>query len=182
MAFQFSSTAFRFPRNPRNSIYGGKYTKDHYSSFVFPATRSPSFVISTTMSTSPQHGPPCVFSPLRGVFLVVVINPLHCHRRSPCCITLQSDWIVLQVPLPLMHIVFAITMPSELSSCPSCDVLCCCLFDPACLAPRPCAAINRHCPWAAWIDPLPLPSTITANDLALLPIPSPSSHAIVSHP
>ncbi len=45
MAFQFSSTAFRFPRNPRKSIYGEKYTKDRYSSFVFFATRSPSFVI-----------------------------------------------------------------------------------------------------------------------------------------
>ncbi len=46
-AFRFSSTAFHFPRNPRKSIYGGKYMKDHYSSFVFPATRSPSFVIAT---------------------------------------------------------------------------------------------------------------------------------------
>jgi hypothetical protein len=55
--FQFSSTAFCFPRNPRKSIYGGKYMKDHYLSFVFPATRSPSFVIPTTLSTSPQHTP-----------------------------------------------------------------------------------------------------------------------------
>ncbi len=47
MAFQFSSTAFLFPRHPRKSIYGGKYTKDHHSSFVFPATCSPSFVIAT---------------------------------------------------------------------------------------------------------------------------------------
>jgi hypothetical protein len=45
-AFRFSSTAFLFPRNPRKSIYGGKYTKDHHSSFVFPATCSPSFVIA----------------------------------------------------------------------------------------------------------------------------------------
>ncbi len=44
-AFQFSSMAFRFPRNLRKSIYGGKYMKDHYLSFVFPATRSPSSVI-----------------------------------------------------------------------------------------------------------------------------------------
>jgi hypothetical protein len=44
-AFQFSSTAFSFPRNPRKSIYGSKYTKNHYLSFVFPATCSPSFVI-----------------------------------------------------------------------------------------------------------------------------------------
>ncbi len=45
-AFQFSSTAFRFPRNPRKSFYGEKYTKDCYSSFVFFATHSPSFVIT----------------------------------------------------------------------------------------------------------------------------------------
>ncbi len=51
-AFQFSSTAFQFslmgfhiPRNPRKSIYGEKYTKDCYLSFVFFATCSPSFVI-----------------------------------------------------------------------------------------------------------------------------------------
>ncbi len=52
-ALQFSSTGFHFPRNPRKSIYGGKYPKDRYSSFVFPATCSPSFVIPATMSTSP---------------------------------------------------------------------------------------------------------------------------------
>jgi hypothetical protein len=57
MAFQFSSMAFCFPRNPRKSIYGGKYTKDHYSRFIFPATCSPSFVVPTTLSTSPQHTP-----------------------------------------------------------------------------------------------------------------------------
>jgi hypothetical protein len=34
-AFQFPSTAFHFPRNPGKSIYGGKYTKDRYPSFVF---------------------------------------------------------------------------------------------------------------------------------------------------
>jgi hypothetical protein len=45
--FRFSSMAFLFPRNPRKSIYGSKYTKDHHSSFVFPATCSPSFVIAT---------------------------------------------------------------------------------------------------------------------------------------
>ncbi len=56
-AFQFSLMAFCFPRNPRKSIYGGKYIKDHYSSFVFPTTCSPSFVIPATMSTSPQHTP-----------------------------------------------------------------------------------------------------------------------------
>jgi hypothetical protein len=53
MAFQFSSTAFCFPRNPRKSIYGKKYTKDHYLSFIFFATcsptRAPSFVIPATI-------------------------------------------------------------------------------------------------------------------------------------
>jgi hypothetical protein len=34
-AFQFSSTAFHFSRNPVKSIYGGKYMKDRYPSFVF---------------------------------------------------------------------------------------------------------------------------------------------------
>ncbi len=52
-AFQFSSMAFHFPRNPRKSIYGSKYPKDCYSSFVFPTTCSPSFVSPATMSTSP---------------------------------------------------------------------------------------------------------------------------------
>ncbi len=46
-AFQFSSMAFCFLRNPRKSIYGKKYTKDCYLSFIFFATCSPSFVIPT---------------------------------------------------------------------------------------------------------------------------------------
>ena len=46
IAFRFSSTAFCFPRNPRKSIYGKKYTKDRYLSFIFFATRSLSFVIT----------------------------------------------------------------------------------------------------------------------------------------
>jgi hypothetical protein len=66
-AFQFSSTAFCFPRNPRKSIYGEKYTKDHYLSFVFFATRSPtcapSFVIPATILNS------CC----------------HCRHRCHCC-------------------------------------------------------------------------------------------------
>ncbi len=44
-AFWFSSMAFHVPRNPRKSIYGKKYMKDCYLSFVFFTTRSPSFVI-----------------------------------------------------------------------------------------------------------------------------------------
>ncbi len=58
MAFQFSSTAFHFPRNLRKSIYDSKYPKDHYLSFVFPATCSPSFVIPATKSTSPPTASP----------------------------------------------------------------------------------------------------------------------------
>jgi hypothetical protein len=55
--FQLSSTAFHIPRNPRKSVYGKKYMKDHYLSFVFCfATCSPSFVIPATMPTShPTH-------------------------------------------------------------------------------------------------------------------------------
>ncbi len=59
MAFRFSSTAFHFPRNPRKSIYGEKYTKDHYLSFVFFATRSPTrspcFVIPATTPNDIHH-------------------------------------------------------------------------------------------------------------------------------
>ncbi len=55
-AFQFSSTAFHFPRNLRKSIYGEKYTKDHYLSFVFfttcSPTCSPSIVIPATIPNS----------------------------------------------------------------------------------------------------------------------------------
>jgi hypothetical protein len=55
-AFPLSSMAFHFPINPKKIIYGDKYTKDHFSSIVFPATHSPSFVIPATMSTShPTH-------------------------------------------------------------------------------------------------------------------------------
>ncbi len=49
-AFRISPTTFRFystaSRFPRKSISGEKYTKDRYSSFVFFATHSPSFVIT----------------------------------------------------------------------------------------------------------------------------------------
>jgi hypothetical protein len=51
--------AFHFLRNPRKSIYGEKYTKDHYLSFVFFATCSPthapSFVIPTTIPNTTYH-------------------------------------------------------------------------------------------------------------------------------
>ncbi len=58
MAFQFSSTAFHFPRNPRKSIYGKKYMRDHYLKFVFFATRSPTcspnFVIPATIPNTDE--------------------------------------------------------------------------------------------------------------------------------
>ncbi len=60
MAFQFSSTAFHFPRNPRKSIYGEKYTKDCYLSFVFFATCSPSFVIPAKLYLRLTQHPPVV--------------------------------------------------------------------------------------------------------------------------
>jgi hypothetical protein len=39
--FPIFLNGFLFPRNLRKSIYGEKYTKDHYLSFVFFTTRSP---------------------------------------------------------------------------------------------------------------------------------------------
>jgi hypothetical protein len=63
MAFRFSSMAFCFPRNPRKSIYGGKYTKDHYLSFVFP----------------PLHSLP----KLRNSRYIVYISPTVTRQISP---------------------------------------------------------------------------------------------------
>jgi hypothetical protein len=86
MVFHFSSTAFRlssmaflFPRNPRKSIYGGKYTKDHHSSFVFPATRSPSFAIATC---SPSFviatcSPSFVIAPHSPSFAIATMHASH---------------------------------------------------------------------------------------------------------
>jgi hypothetical protein len=68
--FPKSSTAFCFPRNPRKSIYGEKYTKDHYLSIVFFATRSPtcapSFVIPATI--------PNTFHFLLGFMIIFVMD------------------------------------------------------------------------------------------------------------
>jgi hypothetical protein len=69
-AFRFSSTAFIFPRNPRKSIYGGKYTKDPHSSFVFPATCSPSFVIVT-------HSPSFVITTRSPSFVIATMRVSH---------------------------------------------------------------------------------------------------------
>jgi hypothetical protein len=69
-AFQFSSTAFLFPRNLRKSFYGGKYTKDHHSSFVFLATCSPSFVIAT-------HSPSFVIATRSPSFVIATMPTSH---------------------------------------------------------------------------------------------------------
>ncbi len=76
MAFRFSSTAFLFPRNLRKSIYRGKYTKDHHSSFVFPATCSPSFVITTC---SPRF----VIAPRSPSFVIATMPTSHPTMTSP---------------------------------------------------------------------------------------------------
>jgi hypothetical protein len=61
-AFQFSSTAFHFPRNPGKSIYGSKYTKDCYPSFVFqPKLRYSEIKIIGGKNTK-DHYPSFVFS------------------------------------------------------------------------------------------------------------------------
>jgi hypothetical protein len=78
MAFQFSSMAFLFPRNLRKSIYGGKYTKDHHSSFVFPATRSPSFVIAT-------RSPSFVITTRTPSFVIATMPTSH-----PTCMIVDS--------------------------------------------------------------------------------------------
>jgi hypothetical protein len=76
MAFQFSSLAFLFPINPRKSIYGGKYTKDHHLSFVFPATCSPSFVIAT-------RSPSFVIATCSLSFFIIATMPTS-HPTHSC--------------------------------------------------------------------------------------------------
>ncbi len=93
MDFQFSSMAFHFPRNPRKSIYGGKYPKDHYSSFVFPATCSSSFVIPATMSTSPPTSIPRLMVPLPPPRLKILVVTKLLSVILPCPqMTLRRHW------------------------------------------------------------------------------------------
>ncbi len=61
-AFQFSSTAFHFPRNPGKSIYGGKYTKDRYLSFVFQPKSRYSMIKIIGGKNTKDHYPSFVFS------------------------------------------------------------------------------------------------------------------------
>jgi hypothetical protein len=77
--FPLYSTAFLFQRNPRKSIYSGKYTKDHHSSFVFPATCSPSFVI-TTCSPSfviATRSPSFVIATCSPSFVIATMRASH---------------------------------------------------------------------------------------------------------
>jgi hypothetical protein len=61
-AFRFSSTAFHFPRNPGKSIYGSKYMKDRYRSFVFqPKLRYSAIKIIGGKNTKDRY-PSFVFS------------------------------------------------------------------------------------------------------------------------
>jgi hypothetical protein len=72
--------AFLFPRNPRKSIYGGKYTKDHhYSSFVFPATCSPSFVIATRSPSFviATRSPSFVIATRSPSFVITTMHAFH---------------------------------------------------------------------------------------------------------
>ncbi len=130
----------------------------------------------------PCLGPPRVLSPLGGILLIMVVCPLcHCHC-SCCCIALRSNSIIAPVLPLLMHIAVrhcnAIQVfPPPIWRRPLF------LFDWSIpLHPRSCVVIDRCCPWEAWIDLLLLPLTTMANDVPSLPIPSPSSHAVVSCP
>jgi hypothetical protein len=59
--FPLSSTAFHFPRNLGKSIYGGKYTKDRYPSFVFqPKLQYPAIKLIGGKNTK-DHYPSFVF-------------------------------------------------------------------------------------------------------------------------
>jgi hypothetical protein len=69
--FPISSTAFHFPRNLGKSIYGGKYTKDPYPSFVFqPKSRYSAIKIIGGKNTK-DHYPSFVFS---APSLVILTN------------------------------------------------------------------------------------------------------------
>jgi hypothetical protein len=54
--------AFHFPRNPGKSIYGGKYTKDRYPSFVFQQKSRYSTIKIIGGKNTKDHYPSFVFS------------------------------------------------------------------------------------------------------------------------
>ncbi len=61
-AFRFSSTAFHFPRNPGKSIYGGKYEKDCYPSFIYQPKLQYSAIKIIGGKNTKDHYPSFVFS------------------------------------------------------------------------------------------------------------------------
>ncbi len=96
MDFWFSSRAFRFPRNPRKSIYGGKYTKDHYLSFVFPATHSQASKFPLTNCHSPHS-----LASVKDMYVEMLVslcstvnntdcNMMHLNLYQQCGFTLSS--------------------------------------------------------------------------------------------
>jgi hypothetical protein len=131
----------------------------------------------------PCLGPPPVFSPLGGSslswlsapFVVVIVIVVVVELRLDPIQT--SSWFC-HYRLALLS---AIATLSKLSPHPSSGARCCCSTGPARHAPRPCAVIDCRRPWAAWINPSPLPPR-TTDDAPSLPTPSPFSPAIVSHP
>ncbi len=109
-----------------------------------------------TLIPPPCLGPSHIFSPLGGVLLVMVV-----WSSTPfiivvvVVITSRGNPIrSLSLSCRRQRALFsAIATPSELSPHPSGGARCCRSIGPHC-APQPCAAINRHHPWAALIDPL----------------------------
>ncbi len=94
-AFQFSSTAFCFPRNPRKSIYGSKYTKDHHSSFVFPASCSLSFVIATCSPrfVTATRSPSFVIATRSPSFVIATMRASHPTTPKPLRVISSSEII-----------------------------------------------------------------------------------------
>ncbi len=133
-----------FPRNPRKSIYGNKYTKDHYLSFVFFATCFLSFIISATIPNSDPIGgcrcwgslgslqvvttivlllgiaTPLTLLPLIQLFLLF----LHCRNLPPLCH--RSWWSLHQQPCWYSTVSFALVVQSVRSVlvCEACGGIC----------------------------------------------------------
>jgi hypothetical protein len=76
--FPLSSTAFHFLINMKKSIYGGKTTKDHYLSFVFPATCSVARLQRQYAST-----PVCQYT--STPLCQYAITPVRQYAITPVC-------------------------------------------------------------------------------------------------
>jgi hypothetical protein len=87
MAFRFSSTAFHFPRNPGKSIYGGKYTKDRYLSFIFQPKLGYSAIKIIGGKNTKDRYPSFVFS--APSFVILATN-----RHSPHSLASVKDMYV----------------------------------------------------------------------------------------